>query len=66
MELLENLIEGLTTLCAKKGLSASTIQENYPQVCLTISEYIRNGIADQIDYATVEDLVQFKGEKSKK
>lgn len=66
MELLEAIIDGLGALCAKKGLSSAALQEQYPQVCLTVSEYVREGVTDQIDGAVVDELVQFKHEKSKK
>jgi hypothetical protein len=66
MELLESIIEGLTALCAKKTLCYATLQELYPIVCLTVAEYVRDGISDQIDLAVAEELAQFKAEKPKK
>jgi hypothetical protein len=66
MALLDRIIDGLTLLCAKKGLSFASLQEQYPQMCLTVSEYVREGVCDQVDSAIVEELAQFKHEKSKK
>ena len=66
MKLLERIIDSLTALCAKKGLSFAVLQEQYPLMCLTIAEYVRSGISDQMDPVIADELAQFKQEKSKK
>lgn len=65
MELLEHIIEALTQLCAKKGLSAASLLEQFPLVSLTVAEYVREGVADQLDTAIADELAQFKHEKKK-
>lgn len=66
MDLLERVIEALTQMCNKKGLSSASLQEQYPLACLTVAEYVRDGVADQLDVTVADDLAQFKHEKIKK
>lgn len=66
MELLQHIIEALTQLCAKKGLSSASLLEQFPLVSLTVAEYVREGLADQLDPVIADELAQFKHEKSKK
>lgn len=66
MDLLNHIIDGLLAVCNKKTISAAVLSENYPLVCLTISEYVRDGMADQIDVAAADELAQYKTEKVKK
>lgn len=65
MELLERIIEALTILCAKKGLSSASLLEQFPLVNLTVAEFVREGVADQLDTSVADDLAQFKHEKKK-
>lgn len=66
MELLNAIIDSLINLAGKKNFSSSILQEQYPVVCLTISEFVRNGFVDHVDSGYADILVNYKTEKEKK